>query len=451
MVTAAQTAIIGPDGTWVPLADSLQLPWNKYIPVKPSPKQLAFSLLMCLEAFFGGAAGGGKSISLLIGALQFVHIPGYAAIIFRKTFSDLSLPEALIAVAHIWLDGTDARWSETTKTWAFPSGATLSFGYLDGPRDKERYQSAAFQFIGFDELTQLRETDFTYMFSRCRRKTGSTIPLRIRSASNPGGYGHDWVKQRYIIEGMVKGRPFIRSKLADNPHLDQATYIRSLAELDPITREQLLEGDWTVRSGAGMFKREWYAILPMAPMGLPQIRFWDLASTAPAPGKSPDWTVGLLLAGDPSGRYYVLDVRRTQTTPAGVAQLVKQTAELDGPGTAVYMEQEPGSAGATVIDYYTRKVLQGFFFEGVRSTGSKIERAAPVSSQAEAGNIRLAAGPWIGAFLDEMEGFPAGANDDQVDALSGAMAAMRDPHYAEIFVPEFARNERAINLDTMVF
>jgi len=47
-------------------------------------------------------------------------------------------------------------------------------------------------------------------------------------------------------------------------------------------------------------------------------------------------------------------------------------------------------------------------------------RANPVSSQAEAGNVKLVRGKWINDFLDEAELFPYGAHDDQVDAVSGA-------------------------------
>jgi len=52
------------------------------------------------EVLYGGAAGGGKSDALLMGALQFVDVPGYAAILFRRTFSDLALPDALIPRSH---------------------------------------------------------------------------------------------------------------------------------------------------------------------------------------------------------------------------------------------------------------------------------------------------------------------------------------------------------------
>jgi predicted phage terminase large subunit-like protein len=47
-----------------------------------------------------------------------------------------------------------------------------------------------------------------------------------------------------------------------------------------------------------------------------------------------------------------------------------------------------------------------------------------VSSAAEAGNLKLVKGNWIGQFLDEAESFPAGEHDDAIDSLSGAHAAL---------------------------
>jgi hypothetical protein len=48
------------------------------------------------EVLFGGQAGPGKTSALLMAATQYVHIPGYAAMLFRRTYQDLSLPGALM-------------------------------------------------------------------------------------------------------------------------------------------------------------------------------------------------------------------------------------------------------------------------------------------------------------------------------------------------------------------
>ncbi len=205
---------------------------------------------------YGGAAGGGKSDAILMGALQFVDEPGYAAIIFRKTYTDLSLPGALMDRARSWLQGTEARWADKEKTWHFPSGATLTFGYLDTVNDKYRYQSAEFQYIGFDEATQFAEIDYGYLFSRLRRLEGSRIPLRMRAATNPGGSGHIWIKKRFEPHKTINNirmvdatRAFVPAKLDDNPFIDKPKYRESLAKLDSQTRARLERGDWSDFAG----------------------------------------------------------------------------------------------------------------------------------------------------------------------------------------------------------
>ncbi len=365
---------------------------------------------------FGGAAGGGKSESLLQGAAQYVEVPNYAALLLRRAYTDLTLPGALMDRAEQWWGASEARWADRDKTWTFPSGSTITFGYMEKERDKYRYKSSEFQYIAFDELTQFSESQYRYMFSRLRRLKGSRIPIRMRSGTNPGDVGHEWVRARFI-DG---DKTFIPALLDDNPYLDREEYEASLMELDPITRAQLLSGDWTVRPSGGIFKREWFRIIHIAPKDLERVRYWDMAATEPSTGKDPDWTVGVLLGRNSEGIYYIIDVKRMRGTPQAVERFVAQTAIIDGPEVVVRMEQEPGASGKHSVDYYRRQVLTGFDFRATRSSGSKLVRAGPVSSQAEAGNVIIVAGPWMGAFLDELEIFDMGSHDDQVDALSGA-------------------------------
>ena len=81
---------------WTEVLEYLQPKLPPYCPEEPSINQKVFLRTNSIEALFGGAAGGGKSSALLMSALQYVDIPSYSAILFRRTFADLSLPRALM-------------------------------------------------------------------------------------------------------------------------------------------------------------------------------------------------------------------------------------------------------------------------------------------------------------------------------------------------------------------
>jgi len=401
--------------------------WTSYIPHLPHPKQHVFLLMDQKEVFFGGAAGGGKSDALLMGALQYVDVPGYNALILRKSFAELSKPEALMDRAQEWLIGTDAHWSGDLKTWKFPSGATISFGYIDNNNDRFQFQSSAYQYIGWDELTEWPDDiSYRWLFSRLRRLEGCDVPLRVRAASNPGGLGHDWVRRRFVDNPR---RIFIPSRLSDNPSLDALSYIDSLGELDEVTIQQLLNGDWTARLAGTKFRREWfdgkYIDYDRLPVNLKRVRYWDLAATEPGFGKDPCYTVGLYLAEDTTtGYWYIVDVQRFRATPFGVEQRIRRTADMDGDTVYVKMEQEPGASGVNTIDNYARRVLRDRHFSGHKPSGDKEVRANPVSSKCEKGLVYIVRGGWNDAFLDELEAFPNGVYKDQVDAFSGAFVTV---------------------------
>jgi predicted phage terminase large subunit-like protein len=113
-------------------------------------------------------------------------------------------------------------------------------------------------------------------------------------------------------------------------------------------------------------------------------------------------------------------VQRFRGRPKTVEDRIRQTAMLDGDHVWIFIEEEPGSSGKGLIDHYRRNVLGNFIAYGHKASGSKVMRAHLASSAAEGGNVRLIQAPWNHAFLDEVELFPMGPHDDQVDALSGA-------------------------------
>ena len=162
---------------WDKIYEYLQPKDPLFCPEDASLTQKVFLRSYALEGLFGGAAGGGKSSALLMSALQYVDVPNYSAILFRRTYADLALPGALMDRFRGWVSAyEDVHWNANSYVATFPSGARVSFGYLNNTNDYLRYKGSEFQFIGMDEVTEIRENDYRYMFSRLRRPASVLCP-----------------------------------------------------------------------------------------------------------------------------------------------------------------------------------------------------------------------------------------------------------------------------------
>ncbi len=388
-----------------------------------TPKQAQFLWTNDREVLFGGAAGGGKSQAALMAALQYVDVPGYAALILRRTYADLSLPGAIMDRAHDWLRGTDARWNDRDKTYHFPSGATLTFGYLEHENDKYRYQGSELTYICFDELTQFSETQYQYMFSRLRRLATSEVPLRMRAASNPGGVGHGWVYRRFFVE-QAEGRRFIPARLEDNPYLDAAAYRESLAELDPITRAQLLDGLWVTDTTLHPYDLRWWDAATTryhVATPPPVVARWLSFDTALKDKAASDYSACVVAELTADYRLLVKHVWRDRLQfPALVAQVARMAREWNRDGLLQAVVVEDRGSGTSVTQSMGEGV--GVPIKAFMPTGSKTERARQASLWCERGCVLLPhpdrAVPWLMPFADELASFPDAEHDDQADAFA---------------------------------
>ena len=247
---------------------------------KPNPgPQTEFLSSSEREVLYGGAAGGGKSYAMLADPLHGLNNPNFSGLLVRHTTEELR--ELIQKSQELYPRAIPGiKWSERKSQWTSPQGGRLWMSYLDKDTDVTRYQGQAFNWIGFDELTQWSSPyAWDYMRSRLRSAHSKDLGLYMRGTTNPGGNGHGWVKKMFIDPAPANTpywatsvetgetirypaghsragdplfkRRFIPASLFDNPYLAEGgDYEAMLLSLPEHQKKQLLEGNWDVNEGA---------------------------------------------------------------------------------------------------------------------------------------------------------------------------------------------------------
>lgn len=216
------------------------------------------------EVLFGGARGGGKTAGLLGDFLQDVYNYGehWQGVLFRRTYPEL---EEVIKQSNRFYPETGALYHSGIKTWKWPNGASLKLRSLEKKADASKYQGHEYGWIGWDEITNWASPDAYTELIACLRTSGAKMHSRIRASGNPGGAGHQWVKDRFQIGTYKKGwhlieqpetglnRLYIPSRTTDNPSLmlNSPNYVRQLRAVGSVELVRAwLDGDWDIVLGA---------------------------------------------------------------------------------------------------------------------------------------------------------------------------------------------------------
>lgn len=241
------------------------------------------------EVLYHGTRGIGKTEALVAVFVQLCG-QGYGSswrgVIFRKTYKALT---DLIRKSKeiIWRIFPDAQFkaSKSELCWVFPDGEMLTFDVLkDGKEGEEKYEEYHGQelsYMGFDEITRLKDLEVYKKLKSCLRVSsanGKTPPLIVRATTNPDGVGKNAVK-KYFLDGAdengvttevheigrgkqkrtyTRQRLHIKGSYLENPFLPE-DYEINLIESCEGNKARLaawLYGDWDAVTG-GMFGDNW--------------------------------------------------------------------------------------------------------------------------------------------------------------------------------------------------
>ena len=442
---------------------------------KPQPKQELFLKSSADVCIYGGAAGGGKTWSLLADPLYHIGISGFGAVQFRRTIAEITIEGGLWDESEKLYPTFGAVPNLSSHVWTFPSGAKITFSGIQYEQDLLKWRGSQIAGIYFDQLETFERRQFFYMLTRNRSTCG--VKPYIRATCNPepcwladfmdwwiaeDGYAdlsragvirwfvviNDSVywadRKQELIDRFTdvkdlqpKSCTFIPATIYDNEILlkSDPTYLSNLQAQSLVDRERLLGdakrgGNWKIKPEAGkLINRAWLPIVKEWDKNRPwsAVIRWDFASTEESiTSPDPDYSAWCVMVRDKvTGDEIILEAGQKRLKPTDVYNEFAERCRWwwqyfhdIGIALMVRWEIEAGSASVREARYLAGLVPFADA-RGIRSVGNKIVRVKPFASQAEHGYVTVLKGDWNEMYLNHMHSQPAD-HDDMMDATSGA-------------------------------
>jgi len=212
---------------------------------------------------YGGARGGGKSHWLLaqMGADDCQRVPGLKCLLLRKVGK--ANMENFEDLRRRLFNRLPHEFSAYRGVLSFANGSRIIAGHFQNEKDVDSYLGLEYDVIGIEEATTLSSRKHQDITTCCRTSKPNWRP-RIYSTTNPGGVGHAWYRQKFIVpfqRGQETETRFIPARVTDN-RFTNAEYVKVLSNLTGWQKRAWFEGDWDIAAGQFFttWKREVHAI-----------------------------------------------------------------------------------------------------------------------------------------------------------------------------------------------
>lgn len=344
---------------------------------EPYPKQRQFLACVDDEALFGGARGGGKTLTLIVdsaakvrkghwrdvGGIRKYEIDkvsvdyvDYQALILRKNYSDLKIN--FLPQSNKIYKAMGARWYANDQKYVFPSGATIYLAHFENDNAIEKYIGGNYHYLGIEEANQFGDEEMIKLLKGSVRSVNPELRPYVRYTSNPGGAGHLWLKKLFIdrCPPVIMGEHYnaefevsyriqeagsryvdesglsywyIPCGVFDNPKLleNDPGYIKKLKSLDPVRRKMWLDGDWDAMGG--VFFEEWNHLHHVVNDFTLDKDYWKIYRAIDYGSTNP--FACLFIAVDPFGYVVVFDeIYERNCVPSRQAYLIRERSEKWG-------------------------------------------------------------------------------------------------------------------------
>lgn len=384
------------------------------------------------DLFFGGARGGGKSDALIGKAIQHAerwgkHARGFIA---RQQFPQLrEVVDRMVELTAPF----GVRHTKGDHRFVWPNGATMFYGGLEREADADKWQGANLTFFGVDEAGNFdSDAGLNRIFASMRSTKG--VRVQRFMTGNPGGPGHQWLKERYIdVTGAMQvyrpargqQRVFIPSFLEDNELLTSVDpeYVNRLHDAGPSWLiEAWLKGDWSATLVGKLIK-------------LANLRRYDEAPdydacdrriiTLDAAVKDREWESRNVAQhwGQVGADKFLLEEWAEHATYPELRDAVRAMAERLRPNALVIEDKGNGSA---LIQEFRADPKFLTPVEAIEPVANKILRMDAETSQIDEGMVWVPRwSPWLAPWETEVALFPQGKWKDRVDAMSLALWFLR--------------------------
>jgi phage terminase large subunit len=199
---------------------------------------------------YGGARGGGKSHWMLaqMGVDDCQRVPGLKCLLLRKVGK--SVMESFDDLRKKLFARLPNEFSGHRGTLKFENGSRIIAGHFQNPSDVDAYLGLEYDVIGIEEGTTLSAQKHRDISTCCRTSKPNWRP-RIYSTSNPGGIGHVYYRNKFVVPFQNKAETetrFIPARVTDN-RWNNPEYVRVLEGLSGWQKRAWLDGDWDIASG----------------------------------------------------------------------------------------------------------------------------------------------------------------------------------------------------------